>query len=89
MEKINLYSHVRLRDVSYKDYKNGIQSILIKNNYAGQLIVDYPHNINWNDTFHGIHYKSKYIKNLFLKKKSHRYIYSASCHNHRDKSIKH
>ena len=87
MEKINLYSHIRLRDVSYKDYKNGIQSILIKNNYAGQLIVDYPHNINWNDTFHGIHYKSKYIEEYIPEKKSHSYIYSASCHNHREVNL--
>ena len=61
LQNINLYSHVRLRDISYKDY-----------------------NINWYDTFHGIHYKSKYIEKFFPEKNSHRYIYSASCHNRRE-----
>ena len=84
LQNINLYSHVRLRDISYKDYKNRIQSVLVKNNYTGQLIVDYPYNINWYDTFHGIHYKSKYIEKFFPEKNSHRYIYSASCHNRRE-----
>ena len=82
-EGLNLFTHIRLRDVSYTFYKKHIKEKLLEFNFNGNLIIDYPHNINWADKYSGIHYKSCFIRNLNYQKKDS-VLYSASCHNLKD-----
>lgn len=80
LESLNLFSHIRLRDMSYNFYIKHIKQKLIEFNFTGKLIIDYPHNIDWLDKYSGIHYKSSSIRNLNIQKKT-TLLYSASCHN--------
>ena len=74
-ESLNLFSHIRLRDISYSFYKKHIKEKLLEFNFNGNLIIDYPHNIDWLDKYYGIHYKSCFIRNVnYQKKKTHYYI---------------
>jgi len=82
-ESLNLFSHVRLRDISYSYYKKHIKEKLLEFNFNGNLIIDYPHNNDWVDKYFGIHYKSCFIKNVNCQKKES-LLYSASCHNLKD-----
>lgn len=82
-ESLNLFSHIRLRDISYSFYKKHIKEKLLEFNFNGNLIIDYPHNIDWEDKYSGIHYKSCFIRNVNYQKKD-QVLYSASCHNLKD-----
>ena len=82
-KNINLYSHIRLRNVSYSFYKQHIEQKLIESSFTGDLIIDYPYNIDWVDKYSGIHFKSNFIRNVNYEKK-HSILYSASCHNLKD-----
>lgn len=82
-ESLNLFSHIRLRDMSYSFYKKNIEDKLLEFNFNGNLIIDYPHNIDWEDKYYGIHYKSCFIRNVNQQKKDS-VLYSASCHNLKD-----
>ena len=82
-ESLNLFSHIRLRDISYSFYKKHIKEKLLEFNFNGNLIIDYPHNIDWVDKYFGIHYKSCFIRNVNYQKKES-LLYSASCHNLKD-----
>ena len=79
-KSLNLFSHIRLRDISYSFYIKHIKEKLIESNFTGDLIIDYPHNIDWLDEYSGIHYKSSSIRNVNFQKKPS-ILYSASCHN--------
>ena len=82
-ESLNLFSHIRLRDMSYSFYIKHIKEKLIEFNFTGNLIIDYPYNIDWLDQYSGIHYKSYSIRNVNYQKKPS-ILYSASCHNLKD-----
>ena len=77
-KSINLYRYIRLRDISFDTYKAHIQPKLEKYQYNGNLIIDYPFNENWNDTYAGIHFKSNMLKSCINIIKNHKYFYSAS-----------
>ena len=71
---------LRLRDISYDYYKNNIKNDLISQKYSGNIIIDYPHNLNWEEQYHGIHFTSNNLHKFDQNKKQPSVIYSASCH---------
>ena len=71
---------LRLRDISYDYYKNYIKNELISQKYSGNIIVDYPHNLNWKEQYHGIHFTSNNLHQFDPNKKESLILYSASCH---------
>ena len=40
------YTSLRLRDISYDFYKNNIKNMLIAQKYSGNIIIDYPYNLD-------------------------------------------
>ena len=77
-------SYLRLRDISYDYYKNNIKNVLISQKYSGKIIIDYPHNLNWEEHYHGIHFNSSNLHKFDQNKKKSSIIYSASCHTSAD-----
>ena len=71
---------LRLRDISYDYYKNNIKNELISQKYSGNIIIDYPHNLNWKEHYHGIHFTSSNLHKFDQSKRESSIIYSASCH---------
>jgi thiamine monophosphate synthase len=71
---------LRLRDISYDFYKNNIKSELIFQKYSGNIIIDYPHNLNWKEHYHGVHFASNDLNKFNPDKKESFITYSASCH---------
>ena len=71
---------LRLRDISFDFYKNNIKTELISQKYSGNIIIDYPHNLNWKEHYHGIHFASNYLYKFNPNKKESFITYSASCH---------
>ena len=71
---------LRLRDISYDFYKNNIKSELISQKYSGNIIIDYPHNLNWKEHYHGVHFASNDLYKFNPDKKESFITYSASCH---------
>ena len=51
-------SSLRLRGISYDYYKDNIKNVLISQKYSGNIIIDYPHNLNWKEHYHGVHFAS-------------------------------
>ena len=74
------FTSLRLRDISYDFYKNNIKNELISQKYSGNIIIDYPHNLNWKEHYHGIHFASKNLSKFNPNKKESFITYSASCH---------
>ncbi len=83
-KNINLYKYIRLRDITYRTYNSSIFSKLQRFHFKGKLIVDYPHNKDWDDEYNGVHFKSCYLENFIKQEKSNKYLYSASCHTFDD-----
>jgi thiamine monophosphate synthase len=71
---------LRLRDISYEFYKNNIKNELISQKYSGNIIIDYPHNLNWKEHYHGVHFASNDLYKFNPNKKEPFITYSASCH---------
>ena len=71
---------LRLRDISYDFYKNNIKNQLISQKYSGNIIIDYPHNLNWKEHYHGVHFASNNMHKFDPNKKGSLITYSASCH---------
>ena len=74
------HTSLRLRDISYDFYKNNIKNKLRSKKYTGNIIIDYPHNLNWKEHYHGLHYTSSNLHQFDPNKKESSKIYSASCH---------
>ena len=79
-----LYNHIRLRNISYKDYQKFVKEKLRSLNFSGKIIIDYPHTESWKEKFDGIHYNSNNIKNYNHDERNYNYIISASCHTAKD-----
>ena len=62
LNSLCLFNFIRLRDISYFDYKKHVYENLKKYNFTGKLIVDYPYNEKWNDNYFGVHYKSNKLR---------------------------
>tara|TARA_E500000178_G_C16886123_1_gene691326 strand:- start:139 stop:1038 length:900 start_codon:yes stop_codon:yes gene_type:complete len=77
---VTYLSYLRLRDISYDFYKNNIKSELISQKYSGNIIIDYPHNLNWKEHYHGVHFTSSNLHKFDQNKKEPFILYSASCH---------
>ena len=77
---ITHYSSIRLRGISYNFYKKNIKNKFTSQKYTGNIIIDYPYNLDWDDQYHGIHFTSNNLHHYDLCKKDSRIIYSASCH---------
>ena len=71
---------LRLRDISYDFYKNNIKNELIAQKYSGNIIIDYPHNLDWKEHYHGVHFTSSNLHKFHPNKKESFITYSASCH---------
>ncbi len=71
---------LRLRDISYDFYKKNIKNALILQKYSGNIIVDYPHNLNWKEHYHGVHFTSTNLHHFDQNKREPLITYSASCH---------
>ena len=71
---------LRLRNISYDFYKNNIKNELISQKYSGNIIIDYPHNLNWKEQYHGVHFTSSNLHKFDQIKKKPSIMYSASCH---------
>ena len=71
---------LRLRDISYDFYKNNIKNELISQKYSGNIIIDYPYNLDWEEHYHGVHFTSSYLNQFDENKKESFITYSASCH---------
>ena len=80
LKNINLYKYIRLRDTCFDTYKMNILPMLKKYKYKGNIIVDYPHNENWDGEYAGIHFKSNKLESCINIEKNQKYLYSASCH---------
>lgn len=76
----NPYQNIRLRNIDYEHYKSSLSKYLIDSNYFGKIIVDYPHNLKWEESYSGIHYKSKYINEFSRETHNNKILVSASCH---------
>ena len=87
LSNLNLYKFIRLRDISYYNYKKHIHDKLYNINFTGNLIVDYPYNHDWKGKFYGIHYKSNYLEKFSIDEREKSLIYSASCHTDADLEI--
>ncbi len=87
LSNMNLYRCIRLRDISFDVYKRDIKHLMEKYRYKGNIIIDYPHNIDWDDVHFGIHFKSNLLNEFIPNKKNEEYIYSASCHTLKDVEI--
>ena len=74
------YTSLRLRDINYNFYKNNIRNMLIAQKYSGNIIIDYPYNLDWEEHYHGVHFTSSYLNQFDENKKESFIIYSASCH---------
>ena len=83
-KNINLYNYIRLRDISYSTYYTSILSKLEKFHFRGNIIIDYPHNKDWDGVYNGVHFKSCYLENFINQEKCKKYLYSASCHTLND-----
>lgn len=81
---ITHYSSLRLRGISYDFYKKNIKKKFISQKFSGSIFIDYPHNLQWEDHYHGIHFTSDNLHNYDQYKKDSRIIYSASCHTEAD-----
>ena len=77
-------SSLRLRGISYDYYKDNIKNVLTSQKYSGKIIIDYPHNLNWEEHYHGIHFTSSNLHKFDPNKKKSSIIYSASCHTSAD-----
>ena len=71
---------LRLRDISYDFYKNNIKNKLISQKYSGNIIIDYPYNLNWKEYYDGIHFTSSNLQEFDQNKSESSILYSASCH---------
>ena len=71
---------LRFRNISYDFYKKYIKNILITQKYSGNIIIDYPHNLNWKEHYDGIHFTSSKLYQFDQNKKDPLIMYSASCH---------
>ena len=71
---------LRLRDMSYDFYKNHVKNELSLQKYSGNIIIDYPHNLNWKGHYDGIHFSSSNLQYFNLNKSKSSIIHSASCH---------
>ena len=80
--QFNVINHtsLRLRNINYDFYKRNIKDILISHKYTGNIFIDYPYNLDWKDSYHGIHFRSDDLYKFDNKKKESKIIYSASCH---------
>ena len=87
LSNLNLYKFIRLRGISYNNYKKHIHDKLYNINFAGNLIVDYPYNYDWKENFYGIHFKSNYLEKFSIDGREQSLIYSASCHTDADVEI--
>jgi 8-oxo-dGTP diphosphatase len=74
------YTSLRLRDINYNFYKNNIRNMLIAQKYSGNIIIDYPYNLDWEEHYHGVHFTSSYLNQFDENKKESFITYSASCH---------
>ncbi|OUT89361.1 MAG: hypothetical protein CBB89_08415 [Rhizobiales bacterium TMED29] len=74
------YTSLRLRDISYDFYKNNIKNMLIAQKYSGNIIIDYPYNLDWEEHYDGVHFTSSYLNQFDENKKESFILYSASCH---------
>ena len=81
---ISRYSSLRLRGISYDFYKKNIKNKFISQKFSGNIFIDYPYNIVWEDHYHGIHFTSNNLHCYDQYKKDSRIIYSASCHTEED-----
>ena len=81
---ITHYSSIRLRGISYDFYKKYIKNKLIFQKFSGNIFVDYPYNLVWEDHYHGIHFTSNNLHSFEQYNKDSRTIYSASCHTEDD-----
>jgi thiamine monophosphate synthase len=81
---ISLYTSLRLRGISYNFYKKNIKNKFFSQKYTGNIIIDYPYNLDWEDRYHGIHFTSNNLHHYDQYKKNPRIIYSASCHTKDD-----
>jgi len=81
---LSIYKYLRLRSISYKEYKKFIEDKLKSLNFSGKLIIDYPYSESWIEKFYGIHYNSANIKNFNHNKANPDFIHSASCHTTSD-----
>ena len=75
---------LRLRDMSYDFYKNNLKNELVSQKYSGNIIIDYPYNLNWKEHYHGVHFTSRNLHKFDQSKKEPFIIYSASCHTIND-----
>ena len=87
LNSLCLFNFIRLRDISYFDYKKHVYENLKKYNFTGKLIVDYPYNEKWNDNYFGVHYKSNKLREFDPSRRNKSQIYSASCHTNSDIDI--
>ena len=74
------FTSIRLRDISYDFYIKNIKNHLRSQKYSGNIIIDYPHNLNWKEHYHGLHYTSSNLHQFDPNNKESFRIYSASCH---------
>ena len=81
---ISRYSSLRLRGISYDFYKKNIKNKFISQKFSGNIFIDYPYNIVWEDHYHGIHFTSNNLHHYDQYKKDPKIIYSASCHTEDD-----
>jgi thiamine monophosphate synthase len=77
---VTYLSSLRLRDISYDFYKKNIKNELISQKFSGNVIIDYPHNLNWREHYHGVHFASNNLYKFDPYKKEPFITYSASCH---------
>ncbi len=84
IQDLSIYKYLRLRNISYEQYKRIGKDKLKSLNFSGKLIIDYPHSESWLESFYGIHYNSSNIENFNNERASSDYIHSASCHTASD-----
>ena len=73
--------------MSYSFYIKHIKEKLIESNFTGNLIIDYPYNIDWLDKYSGIHYKSYSIKKCQLQEKTLYIIFSVMSQSQRHTTL--
>tara|TARA_Y100000389_G_scaffold39897_1_gene34392 strand:+ start:5922 stop:6821 length:900 start_codon:yes stop_codon:yes gene_type:complete len=81
---ITRYTSLRLRGINYDFYIKNIKNKLISQKYTGNIIIDYPYNLDWKDHYHGIHFTSSKLSCYSQYKKNPLIVYSASCHTRDD-----
>ena len=71
---------LRLKDISYDFYVKNIKNAIISQKYSGNIIIDYPHNLNWKEHYNGVHFASNNLHHFDQNKRESLITYSASCH---------